>query len=289
MNDETAAPRMRRAIRQIRREGYKIAVVYAVVDAAVATLLSNLLLQILDVPVVPERLPLPDVVVTALERVGVALSDPTVAAASVVGVVVGLLVFAAEAVIRARRPLVEQFEAANPDVREALRTARDAVEDGLKNRIARSLYEDVLDELRHASSVGLLDVRRVAVTLALVIALSFVNIQVAVVDVSIGGFDGSATPQPNGDRESTYTGLQNGSSILGDPTNVSAGDDELEAGIETSGDGTGNASDVPRAYDTSGFAAGGTVESQQAGFSETERLEDAELIREYNLRIRENE
>ncbi|MFC6988476.1 hypothetical protein ACFQJD_06685 [Haloplanus sp. GCM10025708] len=196
MNDETAAPRMRRAIRQIRREGYKIAVVYAVVDAAVATLLSNLLLQILDVPVVPERLPLPDVVVTALERVGVALSDPTVAAASVVGVVVGLLVFAAEAVIRARRPLVEQFEAANPDVREALRTARDAVEDGLKNRIARSLYEDVLDELRHASSVGLLDVRRVAVTLALVIALSFVNIQVAVVDVSIGGFDGSATPSP---------------------------------------------------------------------------------------------
>ncbi|MFB6122159.1 MAG: hypothetical protein ABEJ78_01700 [Haloferacaceae archaeon] len=289
MSEATATDRMRRAIRQIRREGYKVAVVYAVVDAALAVLLSNLLLQILDVPYVPGRLPLPGTVVTALGRVGVTLSEPTVTGASVVGVAVGLLVFAGEIALRVRRPLVEQFEAANPEVREALRTARDAVEDGLDNRIARSLYQDVLDRLRDASSVGLLDVRRVAVTLLLVVALSLVNIQVAVVDVSIGGFGGQPTPDSGGGGASEYAGLQNGSSILGDPTNVSAGDDELEAGIETGGAGTGNGSDVPRAYDTSGFASGGTVESQQAGFSETERLEDAELIREYNLKIREEE
>ena len=162
MSGATPADRMRRAVRQIRREGYKIAVVYAVVDAAVMVLLTNLLVQVLDVPSVPERLPLPDVVVTVLGRVGVTLSDPTVTGASVVALVAGLLVFVVEVGLRSRRPLVEQFEAANPEVREALRTARDAVEDGVQNRITTALYEDVLERLRNASSAGLLDFRRVA-------------------------------------------------------------------------------------------------------------------------------
>jgi hypothetical protein len=290
MSEATTTDRMQRAIQQIRREGYKIAAVYAVVDAAVAVLLTNLLLQILDVPSVPERVPLPGIVTAALDAVGVTLADPTVTGASVVGLAAGFLVFVGEAALRTRRPLVEQFEAANPEVREALRTARDAVEDGVQNRIARSLYEDVLARLQHASSAGLLDFRRVAVTLLVVVALSLVNIQVAVVDISVGGIgDGPAGEGSGDDRTSEYTGLKDGNSILGDPTDVSAGDDELEAGITTGGSGSGNASDVPRAYDSSGFATGGSVESQQAGFSESERLEDAELIREYNLKIREEE
>jgi len=285
-SDDAVADRMTRALRQVRREGYKVAVVYAVVDAALVALLANLAIQVLPVPVVPETVGLPDAVVPLLDRIGIALTDPRVTGASVVGLGAGLGAFVIEVAVRTRRPLVEQFEAANPEVREALRTARDAVEDGVRNRIVLSLYEDVLEGLQDTSSVGLLDLRRVTVTLLVVLALSVASIQVAVVDLSLSGAGGDADTAGT-DRSVEYTGLQDGDRILGEPEDVEAGQDELEAGIGTSGAGGGNASDVPRAYDTGGFATAGDVESQQAGFAADERLEDAELIREYNLRIRE--
>jgi len=284
--DDAVADRMRRAVRQIRREGYKVAVVYAVVDAALVALLASLLVQVVPVPVVPETVGLPDAVVPLFDRVGVTLTDPRVTGASVTGLTAGLLVFVLEVILRTRRPLVEQFEAANPEVREALRTARDAVEDGLQNRIALSLYADVLDSLQETSSVGLVDLRRVTVTLLVVLALSLATVQVAVLDLSLSGLGGG--PDATGtDRPVEYTGLQDGDEILGEPTDVSAGEEELEAGITTGGSGSGNASDVPRAYDTGGFVTSDDVASQQAGFTAEEQLEDAELIREYNLRIRE--
>jgi hypothetical protein len=72
---------------------------------------------------------------------------------------------------------------------------------------------------------------------------------------------------------------------------VPAGTEELDASVDTSGSGSGNGTDAESAaaYADSGFDTDGSIESQRAGFSERERLEDAELIREYNLRIREED
>jgi len=125
------------------------------------------------------------------------------------------------------------------------------------------------------------------VTLVVVLGLSLLSLQIAVLDLSLAGLAGGpdAAEGPTGPSE--YTGLQDGDQILGEPTDVEAGEEELEATIGTSGSGSGNASDVPRAYETGGFAGSADVESQQAGFSGEEQLEDAALIREYNLRIRE--
>jgi hypothetical protein len=287
MSEDDPTSRMRRAIRQVRREGYKVAVIYAVVDAAAVALLVNVLVQVLPVPYVPERVGLPDAVVPAADLVGISLTDPAVTGAAVLALPAGLLTAALEVGLRARRPLVEQFEAANPEVREALRTARDAVEDGLQNRIALSLYDDVLTRLHDTSSVGLVRRRRVAATVLLVLVLSLVSLQVAVYDLSLANL-GSDADEPGGVAPTEYTGLRDGDAILGDPTDVEAGEEELEATIGTSGQGGGNASDVPRSYETGGFAVAGDVESQQAGFSGPEQLEDAALIREYNLRIRED-
>lgn len=284
MSGDSPADRMRAAVAAIRREGQKVAVVYAAVDAAAVALLVNVLVQVLPVPLVPDAVGLPAFAVPLFEALGVSLTDPAVTGAAVVGFLAGICTFGIEVAVRTRRPLVEQFEAANPSVREALRTARDAVEDGVDNRIARSLYADVLDRLRETSSVALLDVRRVGLTLVFVLVLSVASLQVAVYDLSLGGVGADAGDATPPDR---YTGLQDPDEILGDPTDVSAGDEDLEARVETSGEGRGNASEVPRAYDTGGFAASGDVESQQAGFEAAEQLEDADLIREYNLRIRE--
>ena len=282
--------KLRRALTQIRREGLKVAVIYAVVDAALATLLVNLVVTVAGAPGLPTRLPIPEAVLDALAGVGAMPAEPTVSSAAAVGAAAGLLVFLAEVGWRIRKPLVEQFAAANPSLSESLRTARDAVERDRQSRIVLRLYEDVLDELRDASSIGLLSTRRLALAVLVLSVISVATVQLAVVDISLAGLGGPAEPEgPDGGTQSEYDGLQDGSSILGDAEDVPEGSEELEANIDTSGSGSGNGTEVDAAaYQNSGLDSSGPVESQRAGFDERERLEDAELIREYNLRIREN-
>ncbi|WP_248896531.1 DUF7502 family protein [Haloplanus halobius] len=288
--DATPTRDMARALTEIRREGWKVALIYAVADATLAVLVVNLLTTLLGVPGLPARLSLPGFVLDVLRGAGVTVAEPTVAVGVVLGVAAGLVVLVAEVTWRVRRPLVEQFEAANPALRESLRTARDAIDAGRRSTIALRLYEDVLDDLRAASSVGLLDLRRIAVTVVLVSLVSVATIQVAVVDISIGGTAEPTDTAPGGGTTSEYTGLRNGSSILGDPGDATAGEDDLDTTIDTSGAGSGDGADAgsAAAYDNSGFDDAATVESQRAGFTDPEQLEDAELIREYNLRIRED-
>lgn len=285
--------RMRRAIEEIRREGWKVAVIYATVDAALATLLSNLVLSVVRPSFLPARIPIPGTIADALRGgLGLTLADPAVAGGAVAGAAIGVVVFAVEVSWRVRRPLVEQFEAANPGLRESLRTARDAVEDDRRSRIAVRLYEDVLAELRGASSIGLLDLRRLTATVFVIALVSLATIQLAVADLSILGLDGDGDGPPPPDSDSSeYGGLQDASSIMGDPEDVPSGEENMDAVIDTSGSGSGEDGDGDSAasYDNSGYGGPESYESQRAGFSEGEQLEDAELIREYNLRIREGD
>lgn len=282
--------RMRRAVRQVRREGWKVAVIYAAVDAALATLVVNLLLTVAPPPSLPGHVPIPETVLAAVEG-SPTLAGATVPTAAAVGVAAGVLVFWVEVGLRVRRPLVEQFEAANGDLRESLRTARDALDDGTPTRMARRLYDQVLADLREASSVGLIDLRRVTVTVLVVVLVSVATIHLSVIDVSLlgGGDEGAALPDDGSPSE--YGGLQDPSSVLGEPEDVSAGQENLDAVVDTGGSGGdgGSDTDPPAAYEDSGFVNADPVESQRAGFSERERLEDAELIREYNVRIRQGE
>lgn len=281
MSDPTPRERMAAALDEVRREGRKVAVIYAAIDAALATLLVNVALRLFLPPSAPESVALPAAAGDALGAPGF-----EVATSIAVGVVAGAVTFVAEYLLRIRRPAVEQFENANPEVREALRTARDAVARGRDSAMAARLYEDVLDSLRATSSAGLVDLKRVSLTVVVVLALSVVSIQLAVVDVNLFGGD-DAGPNAGDQRPDEYEGLQDGDRILGESENVSAGDNDLEASIGSQGEGDDDeSSSAPASYDTGGFAGGGDVESQQAGFTSEERLEDAALIREYNLKIR---
>ncbi|ESP89134.1 DUF7502 family protein [Candidatus Halobonum tyrrellensis] len=256
------------ALREIRREAYKVAAVYGAVDAALVALLVTLAVRLFDpawatgavpVPGAPTRLPLP----------------------ILAGVAAGVVAGCTEVALRARRPVVEQFEAANPEVREMLRTARDAVDDGRDSRMARALYRDVLARLRETSSVGLVDLRRLSVTLFVVVVVSVAGIQAAVVDLSLGGADPAA---PGTDEAPDYEGLRDGDELLGDAENVSAGDDELEAELGGAGEGDAPPGGSASAYDSGGLPSG-DVEGQRAGFAAAERIEDAELIRDYTRQL----
>jgi hypothetical protein len=274
---------MRKGIRAVRREGRKAALISATVDAVLALLVVNLALRVVELPSVPSTVPVP----AALVDVG---APRVVDLGIVVGVAVGLAVLVVELVVRLRRPLVERFESVNPEVSEALRTARDAVKSGRENRMATRLYTDTVDRLRETSSIGLLDVRRLAVTFLVVALLAPASIHVAAVDYEVT-FDGDestdgADRDPAAERE--YEGLQNPEEVLGEPEDVQSGDRTVETTLPTQGSGNGSA--PPESYDSGGYAGGAVeVESQQAGFAEEERIEDAELVREYNLRIREEE
>ena len=262
-----ARERISRAVRMVRYEGYKAAGIHAVVDAAAVTLAVNLALTVLGSP-----LPGPPYV-----RQGVAVG-------------LGLLVGVGEFVARVRVPLVEQFEAVNPEVREALRTARDAARAGAESRVAGRLYEDVLAGLRQASSSDLVSARRVAGTLLLVLALSVVTIQASVVGIDL-------TPAPDGPgervddgQEREYGGLEDGDDILGEETDVENGSDDISAeigGSGSGGDGSGEAAD--RSYGSGGFSGSGSYDAQQAGFAPSDDVENADIIREYNVRIRDED
>ncbi|EMA07134.1 DUF7502 family protein [Haloferax denitrificans] len=288
--DATPARReaMADAVREVRREAAKAAAVSSVVDAAVATLLANVAFRVVELPVESS------VSLGFLPRVDPAVS---VHVAVPLALAVGLLVGVAEYLILMREPPVEQFEAVNPSVAEALRTARDLVADeGNPNRDSRmsvALYDDVLSRLRESSSVELLPTRRIVGALVVALLLSAGSIQVAISDIQFEGLAGDAASA--GDRPDRFsdeeTRLQNGSSILGDPEDVAAGSEQLNAtvaGTGGSGDGDGPES-AAAAYDSTGYGGDSAVESQRAGYLADDTLEEADLIRDYTLEIRETE
>ncbi|ELZ26196.1 hypothetical protein C474_20886 [Halogeometricum pallidum JCM 14848] len=285
---DDAASRMRGALSEVREEARKVAFLHALLDAGLVALAVNVLLRLFRPAALGDAVDLPGFLAGAGGVV-----PNTIHTASIVGLLLGVAAFAGEYLLRTRRPLVEQFEAGNPSVAEALRTARDTVEDGANTEMARRLYEDVLADLRETSSFELVGTRRVVVTTLLIVLVSLASIQVAVVDLDLtdaldGDDDDAPVEQPQ--RTEAEDELRDGDEILGDAENVSAGDESINASVQGSDEGEGEGGSVspPSSYDDGGFADA-AVEGQDAGYAPSENIEDAELIREYNLRIRDDD
>lgn len=298
MTDETVTNRpedgdyramMRAAINEIRREGYKVAIIYGLVDAALVAVGANLLTKVIAIDLFNQPVALPS-------QLG---GIPAITTGTLLALGLGLLVLLIEVAWRIRQPIVERFEAVNSEVHEALRTARDAVQNDDDSQMATALYEDVITRLKTTSSIGLISVPRLAVTIAVVIAISLVSIQVAVapIDVSPGSIVGNgnggsgpaAGPANGGNLSQTPTGGGLGSSddILGTPTDVEAGSENLSATVPSS---VGTGDEQARSYDSGGYETGSTnVDAQRAGYTTDEDVENADLIKEYNLRIREED
>lgn len=264
---EALRERVRRALTSVRREALKAAALHAFVYATLATLLVNLGLTVLGA-----GFPGPDYTRLAL------------------AVGVGLVVLAGTFAIRTRVPLIEQFEAVNPNVAEALRTARDTVAEGTDTTVARRLYADVLAGLREASSADLVDTARVGLAVVLVIGVSLATVQVSAVGIELLGDEPeSGSPDLPDQREREYDGLQDGDAILGAETDVDSGDNDLDAVIGGSTGGTEAANATDQRVQSGGFSSAGSFEAQQAAFAGSDDVENADIIREYNLRIRDDD
>jgi hypothetical protein len=289
--DTDPRERMEAALREIRREGWKAAAIYAVVDAIAVLLAINLGVALLDPSWAPAAVDLPASAADRLAALPGVAGRASIAGSALLGVGAGLVVFVAEIVWRVRQPLIERFEAGNPSVAEALRTARDAVEDDADTEIARRLYTDVLEGLRGTSSLALVDLRRVGLTVVLVLVLSTAAIQAAVFEVTIGASGDAGVGNDTADESVEFGGLQNGQSVLGDPGPIQGGGENQTAQVESTrgSDEIEEPEEFPGTGPSAGGGTGGGVESQQAGFAQPEEIDDAELVREYNVRIRGEE
>lgn len=266
---ETSADRatIDRAVRAIRREGQKAAALHAVIDGVAVFLVVNLLVRVLAV---------------SLPAIG-PVRGGTLAALGV-----ALLAGAAEFGLRVRYYTVERFEAANPVVADALRTARDAARSGAETPMARRLYRDVTARLERTSAAGFVHTRWLSVSAVVIVLASALTVQAAVAGVSFAptttpADDGSAGDAVGGENNGRSE-LRNGDEVLGEPKSPASGRDELDVNVSrNSGGGAGDRVD---GYEDSGLSADSDpVAARQAGFAADGILEDADLVREYNLRV----
>jgi hypothetical protein len=270
-HDQTEASEERtgieRAIRAIRREGYKAAALHAIVDAVAVFLVANLLTRVLAVPLPP---------------VGPARGG------TVVAVGVALLAAGVEFGLRVRYYTVERFEAANPVVADALRTARDAATSGSETPMARRLYREVTDRLDRTSAGGFLHTRWLSVSAVVIVLASALTVQAAVAGVTFAPTtnttDDRRESESFGGTDNGVSELQNPDDVLGDRKEAADGQDDLDVNFSRSSGG--GAGDQVDSYEDSGLSAGGdAVAARQAGFAAERNLEDADLVREYNLRV----
>ena len=273
---------IRQAVREVRHEGYKAAFAHSLVDAVVVALAVNLVAG----PVLGVTVPGP---------------WPDDAVLAVAGLA-GLLAFATEFGLRARQYSVERFEAENPVVADALRTARDATAADTDSVMAQRLYADVTDRLGDTSTTGFVNARVLAASVLAVLVLSGATLGLASVGVDIS-LDGSGDDATNGPTTGTTSSpnstdggggqpsraqLQDGGQVLGDPKDVDSGTEDILANVSTSGGG--ESGEDTTQYENSGLSADDTsVSAQEAGFDDSETVEDADLVREYNVRLNEDD
>lgn len=286
----TNAEKILQAEKEIRREGAKAAFLHGVVEAILLFVVVYFVLFAVQPDIVPELMP--------IQPAGVAVPG-----AVVVSAVLALVFLVADVYLVYRRRTLEYFEEVNPQVKEALRTARDAAKRGEHTEMSEALYEDVLEELKTTSSDGFVSIPRMAGSVLLVFAIAFLLLSASLTSFGGGGglFSDQTTAQGGGGGEGESEGgggggegetqeeQQSSGDVLGESGEVTRGTDERNVELDRSGsggDGEGGTGSVGEGRDLGDRVR---VEGQRTEFSPEEEIEDAELVKEYNLRVRSDE
>jgi len=288
--DTTKAEKILQAEKEIRREGVKAAVLHGFVEATVFFVVVYFVLFTFQPDAVPDTIP--------VEPAGLEIPG-----AVIVSAVLALLFLVVDAYLVYRRRTLEYFEEVNPQVNEALRTARDAANRGENNEMAEALYEDVLEELKTTSSDGFVSMPRIAGSVVLVFAVAFL-----LLSATLGGFGGgqslfsdeTTTQGGGGGQGQSEAGggggsgnaegqLQSSEDVLGESGEVSRGTNNQNVELDRSGSGGTGGGTTGSVGEGRDFSNSVQVEGQRTQFSPEEEIEDAELVKEYNLRVRSDE
>lgn len=283
---------IRKAIKEVKREALKAAIIHGTIESSLILVLLIIGLSFSN----PSWIPGWSFDVGGY--IGFISNDIVLDGKKIIAIGVSLLFFIFDVAIVYKRRTIETFETINPEVREALRTARDISRDGEDHVMARNLYEDVLERLKSTSSEGFISLKRIGFLIGIIAIIGILIGSAAFLSTQFsiggglfpgggGGGDGDGRSQTSGTSEDIqYQGLQNPDSVLGESENVGSGSDELDLGLTDSGGGTGEGDSGYGSGELSGDT-NTNVEAQRSGYSSEEQIEDSELVKEYNLRIRE--
>lgn len=276
------------AVAEVRREATKAATTHAAVDAMLVVVLLNAVSSLfLGGQSGGTVLSVPNPVRSVADSAGLFLpAEITVTAFALGALVLAPVIFVADAFLRYRRYGIETFERHNPEVEEALRTARDAATDGADNPAAGELYARVLDRLGETSSQGFIDGRQIVgvVVVAAVASVAVVGAAGAGIQV---GVPTNTTVVLDDEREASAVsagGKDSDRDPLGEEGDVDRGFEEQTVAIEGNESEGGTATGQ---YDGGQFdVSPEDVDTSFAEFAEEDTPEDAELVREYNELLR---
>jgi hypothetical protein len=270
------------ALVEVRREELKAAAIYGAVDGAAVGAAVGLIGTVFDIEAV-----------IGVSRL-VEASTFTMSLTAGLSVGLAVLTFLGEIAYRTRGEPCEHFEAATITVAPTLRTAREVSTEGRTDPMAARLYEDVLADLKQASSENLLRRGRLVAPLVVMSALSFGTIYVAAsnIEVTTGVGSGPSTEDTADLRAEGGVGdttLQDGESVLGEATNVSAGNDPLNTTISADASGGDRPDSEPASSGFESSSQGADVDAQRTGYSDPEEIEDATVIKDYSVAIRDDD
>lgn len=283
---------IKKAIKEIKREALKASIIHGIVESCIILIILLLGFSHFSPGWIPEWS------INLNKILKFSGQDLVLTGKIIIALSLSLLFFIVNVGISYRRSTVERFESFNPEIKEALRTARDISEDDEDHIMARNLYKDVLERLESTSSEGFIRLKR-TFSLFLFIGLiailigsgSFLNSQFGLSSDILstqggGGSGGDSGPGASAsENQINYQGLQNPDKVLGKESEVSSGSENINLGLDKSGSGENGGSSG--GFGEGELSSGDTnVEFQRSGYNSEEEIEDSELVREYNLRIR---
>lgn len=251
--------RLERLLKQLKREFIKVNFLQASLDSIAIFLGSNLVIFLVDLKLID--------------------STPNIQAlAAAAGAF-----FIGDLVYRSRKYRLEIFEEKNPELKEALRTARDNKH---KNDIAsQALFDDVLERANNVKSESIIPSKRIAQKIGVVGVLSFITVLSGLGDVQIieSADETSVLPsieevtQTEDDNE-TEISDKRAEQIYGEKDDIDVSSTFLNFSIEGEGQSEGQVN---------------LSQPEQEDFTfttpERQLTEDLDIAREYGIWVRSRE
>lgn len=194
---------------------------------------------------------------------------------------ISFLFFTGDLYYRAKKYRLEIFEEKNPELREALRTARDNLDQ--RNIVSQALFDEVMERSRSVTSESIIPNRVIIQKMIVVGLLSFITVLSGLADFQIDQDGGNILPGT--DSISDITGeddddeLKNATEIYGEEQDIAVSDKLVTFNI--SGSGESESSEMEEAQ--------AEPEDVVLDVSGPSLSEDVELAKKYSIAIKEFE
>jgi hypothetical protein len=276
---ENPEEEIRYALKDIRLEAIKASIFHSLFEGAIVLVISNYLLS------------------NYIEG-SIMYSDIEIPLFLVYSIIISLVFIIIDFLITYRSRDIYKMEKDNPRLQYALRTAKEGSDrEEEPNIMEKRLYEDVLDELKKSSSKGFVNGKRFVFIFGLMFVMGGVSVGsdytgFGLSDVGEGlgiSSDGNQDSSgSSGSQQNQYDSLQDPDDVLGEEGEVTRGSDTEDIELRQSGSGSSGEEDSQSNYESdNSYPTTSSVEGVRSEYNNEEEIEDSDLVKEYNLRIRE--